>query len=117
MASDKPKNVINVNDLDLEGKDTEPIRVPAKGDGFITFPSPFDQDAEKTEELLSTIYTEGMQQGRITPALKQWLSATDYAKFRKAYPSYRASLTVFQAVVTRMEASYGMPGEDDASES
>ena len=115
--SDKPKNVINVNDLDLEGKSSEPIRVPAKGDGFITFPSPFEQDAEKTEELLSLIYSEGMQQGRITPALKKWLTADDYAKFRKAYPTYRASLTVFQAVTERMEASYGSLGEDTASES
>lgn len=114
--SDKPKNVINVTALDLEGRADEPIRVPAKDDGFITFASPFDKDAEETDQLLDVIYG-AMQTGKVTPALRAWLSDEDFAKFRKAYPSYRASLTILQAVVQRMESSFGTPGEGNASES
>lgn len=115
-TSDTPKNVINVNDLDLEGKGAEPIRVPAKGEGFITFPSPFDGDAEETEAMFQALYN-GLNSGRVLPALKKWLTADDYTKFRKAYPTYRATMTVTNAVVERMEAQFGSPGESDASES
>lgn len=117
MANDKPTNVLNVNDLDLEGTASEPLRVPLKGSsGFVTFPNPFDRDAEEAEDFLTSLYA-GMQNGKVLPILQDWLSAEDYKKFRKAYPSYRATLTIVSAVVERMEASFGTPGEGDASES
>jgi hypothetical protein len=115
--SDKPTNVLNVNDLDLEGKAEEPIRVPLKGaSGFVTFPSPFDRDAEDAEKFLASLYA-GMSNGQVTPIVKEWLSDEDFKKFRKSYPSYRATLTIVSAVVERMEATWGTPGEGDASES
>ena len=114
--SDKPKNVLNVNDLDLEGKEVEPVRVPVKGDGLVTFSNPFEDDAEKAETFLTNLYA-GMQNGKVLPILQDWLSKDDYAKFRKAYPSYRATLTIVGAVGERIESTFGTPGEGDASES
>lgn len=115
--SDKPKNVLNVNDLDLEGKEVEPVRVPLKGsNGFVTFSNPFEDDAEKAEAFLTNLYA-GMQNGKVLPILQDWLSEDDYKKFRKAYPSYRATLTLVSAVVDKFESTFGTPGEGDASES
>ena len=116
MANDKPTNVLNVNDLDLEGKAIEPVRVPTKGNGFATFSNPFEDDAEKAEEFLTNLYA-GMQNGKVLPILKDWLTPADYKKFREAYPSYRATLTIVGAVVDRFEATFGTAGEGDASES
>jgi len=113
--SDKPKNVLDVSALDLETSH-EPIRVPAKGNGFITFPYPFDDDAEKVEEFLAEL-EKGLSNGRITPALKAWLPKAEYDKFAKAYPSYQARLTIVNAVTERFQASFGTPGEGDASAS
>lgn len=115
--SDKPKNVLNVNDLDLEGKEVEPVRVPLKGtSGFVTFSNPFEDDAEVAEKFLTNLYA-GMQNGQVIPIVKDWLSKEDYAKFRKAYPSYRATLTIVSAVVEKFEKTFGTPGEEPASES
>lgn len=115
--SDKPKNVLNVNDLDLEGGAAEPIRVPLKGSsGFATFPNPFERDADAAEELLTRLY-EGMNNGRVVPILKEWLGEDEYVRFAKAYPSYRAHLTIAGKVLERFEGQFGTAGEGDASES
>lgn len=114
--NDKPKNVLNVNDLDLDGREVEPVRVPVKGNGFVTFSNPFEDDAEKAEEFLTNLYA-AMQNGKVLPVLKDWLSPADFKKFREAYPSYRATLTIVGAVVERLEGQFGTSGEGDASES
>lgn len=115
--SDKPKNVLNVTDLDLEGRAIEPIRVPLKGtSGFATFSNPFEDDAEDAEKFLANLYA-GLNNGKVLPIVKDWLSEDDYVKFRKAYPSYRATLTIVGAVVEKFEEQFGTAGEDSASES
>lgn len=113
--SDKPKNVLDLSGLDLEGKPAEPIRVPMKGSsGFITFPNPFEQDAEEVERFLARM-NEGITSGQVLPALKEWLPAAEYDKFRKSYPTFRATHTVLNAVMDKFEAAFGDSGEEPAS--
>lgn len=116
MATDTPKNVLNVKALDLEG-DSEPVRVPTRtGSGFITFPAFIDKDAEDVEEMFDLI-DQGLSTGKLTPLLKKWLTEREYEKFRKSYPKWQEQMTIVNAVVEKFQAMVGDRGEGDASAS
>lgn len=111
--SDKPANVISLKGLDLEASHG-PVSVPMpKGNGVITFPDFFDDDAEKVEEFMADL-NHGMQTGAITPVLKKWLPAKEYEKFAKAYPKYRARMVIAGKVMETLSEQFGDEGEGAA---
>lgn len=113
--TDKPKNLVSLKGLDLEGTN-EPVLVPMpKGNGVITFPDFSDGDAESVEEFIDEL-NHGMATGKVTPLLRKWLPAKEYEKFQKAYPKYTAQLGIVGRVLEQLQASVGDQGEGDASE-
>lgn len=114
MATDKPKNVINVADLDDIAENPDPVRVPVGDSKTVTFPDLFDLPIEQAEEFFAEMY-RGMDRAILTPALKKWLSKDDYDALLKAYPTFRKLNPIIRRVMDKYEASWGAEGEGDAS--
>ena len=114
MANDKPKNVISVADLDDISENPDPIKVPLKGGGFITFPDVFDMPIEDAETFFREV-NRGMSNGILTAALRKWLSEDDFDALVEAFPMYRKLNPVVQRVMQKYEAQWGTEGEGSAS--
>ncbi|WP_152203635.1 hypothetical protein [Georgenia thermotolerans] len=113
MANDKPKNVISVSDLDSE-VNHDPVRVPLKSGKFVTFPDIYDAPVEEAEAFFQEI-AHGQATGKITPALRKWLSPEDYDALLEQFPTLRALTPVIERVMAAYEKSWGTPGEERAS--
>lgn len=114
MATDKPKNVISVSDLEDIEENPDPIRVPLKGGKFITFPDVYDMPIEDAEAFFREV-NRGMNSGILTGALRKWLSEEDVAALLEAFPTYRRLNPVIQRVMAKYEAQWGTEGEGSAS--
>lgn len=114
MASDKPKNVISVSDLDDIEDNPHPVRVPLKGGKFVTFPDVLDMPLEETERFFMQI-NRALETNIMSPALKEWLSKDDYEALIGQYPTYRKLKPVIERVMSKYEAQWGDEGNGSAS--
>lgn len=114
MATDKPKNVISVSDLDDIEENPDPVRIALKGGKQITFPDVFDMPIQDAEAFFRDL-SSGMANAVLTPALRRWLSEEDYEALIEAFPTYRKLNPVVNRVMSKYEAQWGTEGEGVAS--
>lgn len=69
----------------------------------ITFPDPYAMEVEDAEAFFAKCL-DAERTGRVTPALKHWLSEEDYDALKQAHPTLKEMLAVFFAAQQHYEA-------------
>lgn len=111
---DKP--IGNIKRVTVESENTDPAQYPLSNGKLITFPDVYDLPLEEAEQFFDEIES-AQGSGKLSPALKRWLSPEDYKALVAEYPSPRKLGPVVSAVMDHYQGVWGKPGEDDASES
>lgn len=113
MAVDKPNIHLTLTELEAEVGKPEPFVLALRSGKRITFPDIFDMPVEEAETFLKDMDGAGTDMN----ALKKWLSADDFAKYKDAKITLRTHSALIERVQAYYEQTVGKPGEGNASES
>lgn len=114
-AKNNDKPIGNIKRVKVEAENTDPAQYPLSNGKLITFPDVYDLPLEEAEAFFDDL-DNGRRTGKMSPALKRWLSEEDYKALTAEYPSPRKLGPVVSAVMAHYEGVWGDQGEDTASE-
>jgi len=115
-AKNKDRPIGNIKRVKVEAENTDPAQYPLANGKLITFPDVYDLPLEDAEAFFDDL-NNGQRTGKMSPALKRWLTDEDYKALIAEYPTPRKIGPVVNAVMSYYESVWGTPGEDTASES
>lgn len=111
--NDKPLG--NIKRVAVESENTDPAQYPLANGKLVTFPDVYDLPLEEAEAFFDDI-NDAQRSGKLSPALKRWLTPEDYKALTAEYPTPRKLGPVVSAVMSHYESVWGVQGEDTASE-